>query len=73
MTFTADDAVKCFSVSSSMQSMQGTAFKLVLEIATTDISCAAPLVWPARHTSLGIPVHRDQRFRSIVTGHSGPS
>ena len=22
---------------------------------------------------LGIPVHRDQRFRSIVTGHSGPS
>jgi hypothetical protein len=22
---------------------------------------------------VGIPVHRDQRFRSIVTGHSGPS
>jgi DNA replication protein DnaC len=24
-------------------------------------------------TSMGIPVHRDQRFRPIVTGHSGPS
>jgi glutathionyl-hydroquinone reductase len=28
---------------------------------------------PDRLRKVGIPVYRDQRFRSIVTGHSGPS
>jgi hypothetical protein len=39
------------------------------------------VTFPSAHRSqirlkaskLGIPVYRDQRFRSIVTGHSGPS
>ncbi len=28
---------------------------------------------PVRRRLLGIPVHHDQQFRSIVTGHSGAS
>jgi hypothetical protein len=34
---------------------------------------SVPRPWTPQRALLGIPDHRDQRFRSIVTGHFGPS
>ena len=43
------------------------------DMAAMYMICDAKILKIGGGSRVGIPVHRDQRFRSIVTGHSGPS